>query len=113
LLALVVMVSTTPQVPIPISNNSKSKSIEEIKPIAPTIPVPVVTPAESKPKEWLSSTSTVADKSRCLKDYRNKKPNASPSSAVEIASPHHYPFVVSLFFQTFFKTGKPEDKILN
>ncbi|XP_046457804.1 glucanase inhibitor protein 3-like [Daphnia pulex] len=97
LLALVVMVSTTPQVSIPISNNSKSKSIEEIKPIAPTVPVPGVTPAESKPKEWLSSTSTVADKSRCLKDYRNKNSDAPPPSAANITSPtHHYPFVVSI-----------------
>jgi hypothetical protein len=113
LLALVVMVSTTPQVPIPISNNSKSKSIEEIKPIAPTIPVPVVTPAESKPKEWLSSTSTVADKSRCLKDYRNKNSDAPPPSAANITSPtHHYPFVVSLFFQIFKKQGNQEIRFL-
>lgn len=122
LLALVAMVSTAPQVPIPfypvpgipISNdNSKSKPIEEINPIAPTVPVPGVTPLESKPREWLSSTSTVADRSRCLVDYRGKKPAAPPPSAVEIASPHQFPFVVSLLFQTFFKTGKPEDKIFN
>ncbi|XP_046457802.1 clotting factor G beta subunit-like [Daphnia pulex] len=99
LLALAAMVSTAPQVPIPISNdNSKSKSIEEIKPIAPTVPVPGVTPAESKPKEWLSSTSTVADRSRCLKDYRNKNSDAPPPSAANITSPtHRYPFVVSIF----------------
>ncbi|EFX87191.1 hypothetical protein DAPPUDRAFT_97393 [Daphnia pulex] len=94
--ALAAMVSTAPQVPKPISNNSKSKSIEEIKPIAPTVPVPEVTPAESKPKEWLSSTSTVADRSRCLNDYRSKIPDASPPSAVEMASPHQFPFVVSI-----------------
>ncbi|EFX87197.1 hypothetical protein DAPPUDRAFT_236061 [Daphnia pulex] len=98
LLALVVMVSTTPQVPvpfypvpgIPISNdNSKSK------PIAPTVPVPGVTPAESKPKEWLSSTPTVADRSRCLADYRSKKPDAPPPTSIGMASPHQYPFLVS------------------
>ncbi|EFX87194.1 hypothetical protein DAPPUDRAFT_97391 [Daphnia pulex] len=101
LLALVVMVSTAPQVPIPfypfpgitISNdNSKSK------PIAPTVPVTGVIHAESKPKEWLSSTPTVADRSRCLADYRSKNPDVPPPSSVEIASPHQYPFVVSILY---------------
>jgi hypothetical protein len=107
------MVSTAPQSPIPISNNSKSKSIEDIKSIAPTVPVPEVTPAESKPKEWLSSTPTVADRSRCLNDYRSKNPDAPPRGTVGMASPHQYPFVVSLFFLKIFKTEKPDDRIFN
>lgn len=111
MLALVAAASAAPQCPILYPVGSPLKSIEEIKPITPTVPVPGVTPAESKPKEWLSSTPTVADGSRCLVDYRSKKPDAPPPIAVEMASPHQYPFVVSLFCQTFFKTRKPDDTI--
>ncbi|EFX87193.1 hypothetical protein DAPPUDRAFT_312667 [Daphnia pulex] len=90
-----------PGIPIT-SDNSEVKPIEEIKPIAPTVPVTGVTPAESKPREWLSSTPTVAARSRCLADYRSQKFEAPPPGvaymvASDITEPHQYPFMVSLF----------------
>ncbi|XP_046643309.1 chymotrypsin-1-like [Daphnia pulicaria] len=83
---------------IPITSDNS-----EIKPISPTVPIPGITPAESKPREWLSSTPTVASRSRCLADYRSQKPEAPRSANVigymvasDIATPHQYPFMVSL-----------------
>ena len=96
---------------IPITSDNS-----EIKPISPTVPIPGITPAESKPREWLSSTPTVASRSRCLADYRSQKPEAPRSANVigymvasDIATPHQYPFMVSLSFQTFSKKVKPDN----
>lgn len=98
---------------IPITSDNS-----EIKPISPTVPIPGITPAESKPREWLSSTPTVASRSRCLADYRSQKPEAPRSANVigymvasDIATPHQYPFMVSLSFQTFSKKVKPDETI--
>ena len=71
----------------------------DLKPIAPTLPVAPTTPVESKPREMLSPTPTVAGRSRCLKDYRKPKyevpKNAYYMVGSDIATRNQFPFMVS------------------
>ncbi len=90
----------------PITSGDKSKlkpSVKEVpKPVAPVAPVAPVRPTpakELKPKELTSSTPTVAERSRCLQDYRAKKYDV-PETAVymvgsDMAYENQFPFLVS------------------
>ena len=94
-----------PTVPVtqPITSDDKSKldpiNKEGPKPVAPVPPTPV---KESKPRELLSRTPTVAERSRCSQDYRSpEKPKYEiPEGAQfmvgsDIADETQFPFLVS------------------
>lgn len=88
--------------PITSDDNSKLKPIikEVPKPVAPVAPVPPTAAArELKPKELLSSTPTVAERSRCLEDYSSAayevSQNANYMVGSDIAYQNQFPFVVS------------------
>jgi hypothetical protein len=84
--------------PIPSGDKPKLKPIinEVPKPVAPVTPVPLTPDKELEAKELPSSTPTVAERSRCLQDYR-KKPRLSVLMVVkgDIASKNEFPFLVS------------------
>jgi hypothetical protein len=91
-----------PTVPVtqPINSDDKPKLkpiVKEVpKPVAPVAPVPPTPDKELEAKELPSSTPTVAERSRCLQDYR-KKPRLSVLMVVkgDIASKNEFPFLVS------------------
>ncbi len=82
--------------PGPVQENIQIKEV--LKPVAPVKPTPA---KESKSRELLSSTPTIAERSRCLQDYHQKNYEAHPEGVQlvgsKIASMNQFPFLVSLF----------------
>jgi hypothetical protein len=97
-----------PTVPVtqPITSDDKPKLkpiVKEVpKPVAPVAPVRPTPARELKPKELLSSTPTVAERSRCLQDYSSTayevSQNANYMVGSDIAYQNQFPFLVSIYY---------------
>jgi hypothetical protein len=72
---------------------------KSVSPVAPIAPAPPTAAEELKPNGLLSSTPTVAARSRCLQDYRRPKyevpQNANYMVGSDIALKNQFPFLVS------------------